>query len=267
MNWRSARPSWPGLSSHRYGVGHDGWPGRPGQAGHDGGATRRFAAAMASRHEARHQPHRRVHPPRAADDGRTGGAARRPGGAAVSGAGGRGRTLRHAGRGEPDQRAPDRAAARAHAGPVRHRGRRQPAQLARPADRRADHRCDHDAGQFRPHRAAGRIRARPHRARAAPPPALHPDHGARVPHLERDGGDRGQRARPSRRPGRCRHHADLSLRRATRPRRGLRRAAQSRRTWPTIRTSRCPVSGSGAPAWRRSTISTCAAPRAWCSSR
>ena len=183
-------------------------------------------------HEART---RRVHPPRAADDGRAGGAARRPGGAAVPGAGGRGRALRHAGRGEPDQRAADRAAARAHAGPVRHRGRRQPAQLARPADRRADHRCDRDARQFRPHRAAGRLRARAHRARGAPPPPLHPDHGARVPDLGRDGGDRGQRARPARHPGRCRHHADLSRTASSSPMSSATSRRPARRTWPTIR--------------------------------
>ncbi len=63
------------------------------------------------------------------------GAARRQ---AVPGAGRRRGTLRHAGRKQPHQRPPDRPAARPHPGPLRHRRRRQPAELARPADRRAD---------------------------------------------------------------------------------------------------------------------------------
>ena len=44
-------------------------------------------------------------------------------------------------------------------------------------------------------------------------------------------------------------------------------APPPRRMSPAIRSSRCPASGWGAPAWRRSAISTCAAPRARCSSR
>ncbi len=120
---------------------------------------------------------------------------------------------------------------------------------------------------FRPHRAAGRLRARPHRARSAPPPPLHPDHGARIPDLGGDGGDRGQRARSARRPGRCRHHADVSVSASSSRTLSATSRRRPRRMSPTIRISRCPASESDVPDWRRSTISTCAAPPVRCSSR
>ena len=45
---------------------------------------------------------------------------------------------------------------------------------------------------FCPHRAAGRLRARADRPRGAPASPFHPGHGARIPDLGRDGGDRGE---------------------------------------------------------------------------
>ena len=101
------------------------------------------------------------------------------------------------------------------------------------AEQTAD--VDRDARHFRPHRAAGRLRARPHRARGAPPPPLHPDHGARVPDLGRDGGDRGQRARPARHPGRCRHHAASTPTASSSPMSSATSRRPPRRTSPTIR--------------------------------
>ena len=106
---------------------------------------------------------------------------------------------------------------------------------------------------FQPHRAAGRPRARPHRARAAPPPPLHPGDGARVPDLGGHGAHRGQRARPARHPGRCRHDAAVSVRRRARPCRRLRGAAQRGGHGRGHRCWRCPASASAAPAWRSST--------------
>ena len=78
-------------------------------------------------------------------------------------------------------------------------------------------------------------------------PEVHPGADPRVPHLGRDGDDRGERARPARHRGRCRHHPALPVRPASWPTSSATSRRRTRPMSPTTRCWACPACASAAP--------------------